>query len=51
MQRLKIDLMHMEIKYIEEFLKTNSKDQEAKQRLEYLKKEFADLAQNAIVVD
>jgi hypothetical protein len=51
MQRLKIDLMHMEIKYIEEFLKTNSKDQEAKQRLEHLKKEFADLAQNAIVVD
>lgn len=51
MQRLKIDLMHMEIKYLEEYLKTNSKDQEAIERLESLKKEFAELAQHAIVVD
>lgn len=50
-KRLKIDLMHMEIKYLEEFLKTNSKNQEARERLEYLKEAFAELAQHAIVVD
>jgi len=51
MQRLKIDLMHMEIKYLEEFLKTNSKDQKAIERLKHLKKEFAELAQHAVVRD
>jgi len=51
MQRLKIDLMHMEIKYLEEFLKTNSKDKQARERLEHLKKTFAELAQHAMVVD
>jgi len=51
MQRLKIDLMHLEIKYLEEFLKTNSRDQQARERLEHLKKAFAELAQNAIVVE
>jgi hypothetical protein len=51
MQRLKIDLMHIEIKYLEEFLKTNSKNQEARERLEYLKEAFAELAQHAMVVD
>lgn len=51
MQRLRIDLMHMEIKYFEEFLKTNSKDVAAHDRLAELKKQFAELAQNAIVVD
>lgn len=51
MQRLKIDLMHMEIKYIEEFLKTNSKDKQAKERLEHLKVAFAKIAQHASVVD
>ena len=49
--RLKIDLMHMEIKYLGEFLKTNSKSQEARERLEYLKEAFAELAQLATVVD
>jgi len=51
MQRLKIDLMHMEIKYLEEFLKTNSKDQQSRERLEHLKKAFAKLAQHATVFD
>ncbi len=51
MQRLKIDLMHIEIKYLEEFLKTNSKDQQARERLGHMKKAFAELAQNAKVVD
>lgn len=51
MQRLRIDLMHMEIKYLEEFLKTNNKDMEAKERLQTLKKTFAELAQHALVID
>jgi hypothetical protein len=51
MQRLNIDLMHMEIKFLEEFLKTNSKNQEARKRLEFLKEAFAELAQHATAVD
>jgi hypothetical protein len=51
MQRLNIDLIHMEIKYIEEYLKTNSKDHEVRRRLEHLKESFANLAEHAIVVD
>ena len=51
MQKLKIDLMHMEIKYLEEYLKTNSKDRQAKRRLESLKEKFANLAQHATVRD
>jgi hypothetical protein len=51
MQRLQIDLMHIEIKYLEEFLKTNSKNQKARERLEYLKEAFAELAQHATAVD
>ena len=51
MQRLNIALMHIEIKYLEEYLKTNSRNQDARNRLEKLKESFADLAQHAIVVD
>jgi hypothetical protein len=51
MQRLRIDLMHMEIKYLEEFLKTNSRDAAAQERLQELKKQFAELAQYAVVAD
>jgi len=51
MQRLNIDLMHMEIKYWEEYLKTNSKDKQARTRLDHLKGIFADLAQHATVID
>ena len=51
MQRLNIDLMHMEIKYWEEYLKTNSKDKQARARLDHLKGTFADLAQHATVID
>jgi len=51
MQRLQIDLMHMEIKYLEEFLKTNSKDRQARERLDYLKGAFAKLIRNARIMD
>lgn len=51
MQRLNIDLMHLEIKFLEEYLKTNNNDREARDRLESLKESFAQLAQNAMVID
>ena len=51
MQRLNIDLMHLEIKFLEEYLKTNSDDREARDRLESLKESFAELAQHAMVID
>lgn len=51
MNRLRIDLMHMEIKYLEEFLKTNSNDSAAMERLQQLKNQFAELAQHSAVVD
>ncbi|MBE0508693.1 MAG: hypothetical protein IBX50_18575 [Marinospirillum sp.] len=51
MQQLRIHLMHMEIKYLEEYLKTNNKDATAQARLKVIKKQFAELAQHAIFVD
>lgn len=51
LQRLEIDLVHIEVKYLEEFLKTNSGDSIARGRLEQVKKSLADLAKNAIHVD
>ena len=51
MIRLKVNLMHLEIKYYEEFLKTNSKDLEAISRMENLKMEFSEIAQNAGLAD
>lgn len=51
MLQLDIHLTHIELKYLEEYLKTNSEDGLAKERLEALKKKFAHMAQNAAVVD
>ena len=51
MQKLNIDLMHMEIKYLEEYLKTNSEDRQARERLDHLKESFAHIAQHAAVID
>ena len=51
MKRLEIDFCHIEIKYIEEYLKTNSKDLNARNRLDKLKSKFSDLAKNALIVD
>ena len=51
LSRLRIDLVHIEVKYLEEFLKTNSNDLPAKNRLEKMKLLLADLAQNAMHVD
>ena len=49
--RLKIDLLHVELKYLEEHLATNPEDEEARKRLERTKATFADLAQNALIAD
>jgi len=49
--RLCIHLKHLEIKYLEEYLKTNLNDPAARNRLDSLKKEFEEIAQTAVVVD
>jgi len=51
LQRLRIDLVHLEVKYLEEYLKTNSNDSMARVRLENIKEKLKDLAQHAIHVD
>jgi len=51
LNRLRIDLVHIEVKYLEEYLKTNSNDLLAKNRLQKVKLLLADLAQHAMHVD
>ncbi len=51
LNRLRIDLVHIEVKYLEEHLKTNSDDLQAKKRLEKVKSSLSDLAQNVMHVD
>lgn len=51
LNRLRIDLVHIEIKYLEEYLKTNSNDLLARDRLDRVKVTLAELAQYAIHVD
>lgn len=51
MNRLRIDLTHLEIKYLEEYLKTNVNDSMARKRLDVLKQEFKEIAQSACVID
>ena len=51
LKRARIDLAHLELKFLEEYLKTHSKDQQALSRLEELKASFAEMAQHAIHVD
>lgn len=49
--RLHIDLAHLEIKYLEEYLKTHTNDYSQRKRLDLLKKEFKEIAQHATVID
>lgn len=49
--RLRIDLMHLEIKYLEEYLKTHDNEVVARTRLDALKAEFTHIAQHAVVYD
>jgi hypothetical protein len=51
LQRLRIDLTHIEVKYLEEYLKTNNSDLVARDRLKQVKVALAELAQHAIHVD
>jgi hypothetical protein len=51
MQQLHIDLLHLEIKFLEEYLKTHPEDSVARIRLEALKRQFKEIAQHAAVRD
>lgn len=48
---LRVALQHLEIKYLEEYLKTNSNDLAAANKLEVLKEGFKHVAQNAGLAD
>lgn len=51
LQRLRIDLVHLEVKYLEEYLKTHSSDVKAKASFEKAKEELKEFAKTAIHVD
>ena len=51
LQRLRIDLAHVEVKYLEEYLKTNCNDLIAKASFEKAKKLLTEYAKTAIHVD
>ena len=50
-QRLEVDLLHMEIKFLEECLKAKSSDKCAKERLDELREQFARIAQTGVLID
>ena len=49
--RINLDLLLIEVKFLEEYLKTNSGDRMARNRLETAKAELEDMAQNSIMYD
>ena len=51
LQRLRIDLFHIEVKYLEEYLKTNSNDLIAKNSFENAKKRLKKYAKTAMHID
>jgi hypothetical protein len=51
LQRLRIDLMHLEVKYLEEYLKTHSDDLQAKANFEKAKEALKEYAKTAMHVD
>ena len=51
LQRLRIDLVHLEIKYLEEYLKTHSDDPQAKANFEKAKEALKQYAKTAMHVD
>ncbi len=51
LQRLRIDLAHIEVKYIEEYLKTHSEDLNAKAKFEEAKEALQEYAKTAMYVD
>lgn len=50
-QRLRIDLVHIEVKFLEEYLKTHSDDLHAKSKFEKAKEELKEYAETAMHVD
>ena len=51
LQRVRIDLVHLEVKYLEECALSHAKDTVAAERLERAKAHLAELAQHAIHID
>ncbi len=51
LQRLRIDLVHIEVKYLEEYLKTHSDDLVARANFEKAKEALKDYAETAMHVD
>ena len=51
LQRLRIDLAHIEVKYLEEYLKTNSEDRKARSSFEQAKELLKEYAGTAMHVD
>jgi len=51
LQRLRIDLVHIEVKYLEEYLKTHSDDLQAKVKFEKAKDDLQEYAKTAMHVD
>lgn len=51
LQRLRIDLVHIEVKFLEEYLKTHCDDLHAKAKFEKAKKELKEYAGTAMHVD
>lgn len=51
LQRLQIDLVHLELKFLEECLKTDPDSRELKSRLDQTRNLFAQMAQSAVDVD
>ncbi|MDN3683128.1 hypothetical protein QWZ04_22735 [Vibrio tapetis subsp. quintayensis] len=51
LMQIRIDLLAIEVSYLELYLKTNSNDLAARETLELAKIKLADLAQNAIMYD
>ena len=51
LQRLQVDLVHLELKFLEECLKTDAESQEVKSRLDETRRRFAQMAQSEVAVD
>lgn len=51
LQRLRIDLVHIEVKYLEEYLKTHGDDSQAKVNFEKAKEELKQYAKTAMHAD
>lgn len=51
LQRLRIDLVHLEVKYLEEYLKTHGDDLQAKENFEKAKEALKQYAKSAMHVD